>query len=128
MITYVSTLCFLQVLLKVDPEMAVLPDMTGNTPLHLAAASGDPALVKRILEFKPGLDERNLNLTDYTQGQWTSGEETIIPVDKAPLHCAVESGNVEVVQLLLDAGEGFRGLGGWGDDGAERAHSWWLAV
>jgi ankyrin repeat protein len=100
----------LQVLLKADPELAILPDMTGSTPLHLAAASGDPDLVRRILQFKPGVNERNLNLNEYSHGQWLSGEEAIMPVDKAPLHCAVESGDVEVVQLLLDAGEGVCGV------------------
>lgn len=99
-------------LLQVDPELAVLPDMSGTMPLHLAAQVGSADLVKLLLAYKPGLEERTLNLNDYSRGDWLSGEETVLPVDATALHLAVESGETEVVRLLLDAGEG-RGGSAW---------------
>jgi ankyrin repeat protein len=98
--------CLPQMLLQVDPELAVLPDMSGTMPLHLAAQVGSADLVKLLLAYKPGLEERTLNLNDYSRGDWLNGEETVLPVDATALHLAVESGEAEVVRLLLDAGEG----------------------
>jgi ankyrin repeat protein len=39
-----------QLLLQTDPELAVLPDMTANTPLHWACQAGNTALVQQILQ------------------------------------------------------------------------------
>jgi hypothetical protein len=38
-------------------------------------------------------------------GNWIVNDEVIMPVDKAPIHLAVEAGAADIVQLLLAAGE-----------------------
>jgi hypothetical protein len=38
-------------------------------------------------------------------GNWVVNDEVIMPVDKAPIHLAVEAGAADIVQLLLAAGE-----------------------
>jgi ankyrin repeat protein len=65
-----------------DPELAVLPDMTANTPLHWAAETGNTALVQQLLKSKPQLDMQNLNMCEYSTGQWVVGDDPIMPVDK----------------------------------------------
>lgn len=74
-----------QLLLGRDPELAILPDMTANTPLHHAAETGNTALVAQLLGHKPQLDMQNLNMCDYSTGQWVVGEDPIMPVDKVRL-------------------------------------------
>lgn len=71
-----------QLLLEKDPELAVLPDMTANTPLHWACETGNMALVQQLLPLKPQLDMQNLNMCDYSTGQWVVGDDPIMPVDK----------------------------------------------
>lgn len=77
-------LCLLltQLLLSTDPELAILPDMTANTPLHWACQTGNTALVTQLLQHKPQLDMQNLNMCDYSTGQWVVGDDPIMPVDK----------------------------------------------
>jgi ankyrin repeat protein len=71
-----------QLLLGLDPELAVLPDMTANTPLHWACESGNAALVQQLLQYKPQLDMQNLNMCEYSTGQWLVGDDPIMPLDK----------------------------------------------
>jgi ankyrin repeat protein len=56
--------------------------MTANTPLHHAAETGNTALVEQLLRFKPQLDMQNLNMSEYSTGQWVVGDDPIMPVDK----------------------------------------------
>lgn len=93
-----------QVLLFHDPEMARLPDMSGNTPAHMAVEAGNIKILKLLLPLQPNLDLQNLNISEYTQGNWVSGSEPIEPLDKTPLHIAAEAGDVQAAQLLLQAG------------------------
>jgi ankyrin repeat protein len=58
----------LQALLRLDPELAVLPDMTANTPLHWACETGNSQLVAQLLPLKPGLNMQNLNQNEYSAG------------------------------------------------------------
>jgi ankyrin repeat protein len=71
-----------QLLLGLDPELAVLPDMTANTPLHWACESGNAPLVQQLLQYKPQLDMQNLNMCEYSTGQWLVGDDPIMPLDK----------------------------------------------
>lgn len=93
-----------QALLRIDPELAVLPDMTANTPLHWACETGNTALVQQLLAMKPEINMPNLNQNEYSAGNWVVADEVIMPVDKAPIHLAVEAGAADIVALLLAAG------------------------
>lgn len=71
----------------------MLPDMTANTPLHWAAETGNAGLVQQLLQFKPQLDMQNLNMCEYSTGQWLVGDDPIMPVDKVGvLGCLVRGG------------------------------------
>jgi ankyrin repeat protein len=61
-------LLLLQALLRLDPELAVLPDMTANTPLHWACETGNSQLVQQLLPLKPELNMQNLNQNEYSAG------------------------------------------------------------
>jgi ankyrin repeat protein len=61
-------LLLLQALLRLDPELAVLPDMTANTPLHWACETGNAQLVAQLLPLKPELNMQNLNQNEYSAG------------------------------------------------------------
>ena len=71
-----------QLLLGCDPELAVLPDMTANTPLHWACETANLPLVQQLLQHKPQLDMQNLNMCEYSTGNWVVGDDPIGPVDK----------------------------------------------
>jgi hypothetical protein len=46
---------------------------------------GDAALVVQLLAAKPQLDMQNLNMCDYSTGNWLiagQGDEPIMPLDK----------------------------------------------
>lgn len=60
-------------------------DQDGHTPLHVAAAAGDLASMKRLL-----LDHVSPNTRSRFGG--------------TPLHCAAYAGKVDAVKLLLDQG------------------------
>ena len=48
--------------------------------------------------------KQNMHNSEYAQGSWLYGGETLEPFDKTPLHVAVEAGDVEAVKLLLATG------------------------
>jgi hypothetical protein len=41
---------------------------------------------------------------DVPAGNWVVNDEVIMPLDKAPIHLAVEAGAADIVQQLLAAG------------------------
>jgi hypothetical protein len=47
-----------------------MPDMTGNCALHVAAEAGNEAAARVLLPLlgEGGVDQRNLHLSDYSQG------------------------------------------------------------
>jgi hypothetical protein len=61
-------LLLLQALLRIDTELAILPDMTANTPLHWACETGNVQLVQQLLALKPGINMQNLNQNEYSAG------------------------------------------------------------
>lgn len=50
--------------------------------------------------------------SEYSAGNWMLNGETVEPLDKTPLHVAVEAGDVAVARVLLEAGRGVEGEGG----------------
>lgn len=50
-----------------------------------------------------------LQINSYSAGDWSSRQEEITPLDKTPLHIAVEDEDEELVAMLLAAGA----LGWW---------------
>ena len=43
--------------------------------------------------------------SEYAQGNWALQGEPIMPVDKTPLHMAVDNGDTAAVTLLLQSGK-----------------------
>lgn len=58
----------------------------GNTPLHVAAGTGNADMIRFLLKFSPSLNLRNDEEGD------------------TPLHAAVQSGSLECVKLLVESG------------------------
>lgn len=62
--------------------------MTANTPLHWACEAANAPLVQQLLQYKPQLDMQNLNMCEYSTGQWVVGDDPIMPLDKVcASHC-----------------------------------------
>eukprot|EP00878_Enallax_costatus_P016912 GHUV01017754.1.p1 GENE.GHUV01017754.1~~GHUV01017754.1.p1 ORF type:complete len:411 (+),score=140.65 GHUV01017754.1:1100-2332(+) len=93
-----------QLLLSVDPELASLPDMTANTPLHCACEAGNSTLVQQLLQTDTDINMQNVNMCEYSTGNWAVRGDVIMPVDKSPLHLAVEAGAADIVEMLLAKG------------------------
>ncbi|KAG2445106.1 hypothetical protein HYH02_008973 [Chlamydomonas schloesseri] len=95
-----------QVILEHDPSMVNYPDMSGSTPLHTAVEAGNTDVLKYLLSRQPPpeMNVQNMHNSEYAQGSWLYGGETLEPFDKTPLHTAVEAGDAELVRLLLDTG------------------------
>ncbi|KAG2430804.1 hypothetical protein HXX76_009780 [Chlamydomonas incerta] len=95
-----------QVILAHDRAMVNYPDMSGSTPLHAAVEAGNLDVLKFLLsrEPPPEMNVQNMHRSEYAQGSWLYGGETLEPFDKTPLHMAVEQGDVEAVKLLLATG------------------------
>lgn len=96
----------IQLLVEVDKDLAIMPDMTGNCALHVAAEAGAEEAAKVLIPLlsKEQLNQRNLHLSEYSQGSWSSGQVTITPWDKTALAIAVETGDEDMARLLLAAG------------------------
>lgn len=62
----------------------------GSTPLHLAAASGNPETLAFMLETYKSTSNENTNALQEQN-----------KIGNTPLHCAVYSNNVECVKLIL---------------------------
>lgn len=61
-------------------------------------------LVRWLLETNTDVNMQNLNMSEYSTGKWVVGDDPIMPVDKSPLHLAVEAGAADIVQLILSKG------------------------
>ena len=74
-----------------DPRIRTIGGVyRGDTPLHIAASSNDPAMMRRLLEC-PGIDIDPVDGSEYGQG-------------RTPLRQAVERGSGKCAALLIDAG------------------------
>ncbi|GIL69469.1 hypothetical protein Vretimale_13583 [Volvox reticuliferus] len=95
-----------KVILEHDPAMIDYPDMSGNTPLHAAVEAGNLDVLRYLLSRQPPpeMNVQNMHASEYAQGNWMLGGETLEPFDKTPLHMAVEAGDVEAVKMLLETG------------------------
>ncbi|GLC46083.1 hypothetical protein PLESTM_001823500 [Pleodorina starrii] len=95
-----------KVILDHDPAMINYPDMSGSTPLHAAVEAGNLDVLRHLLERQPPpeMNVQNMNASEYAQGNWMLGGETLEPFDKTPLHMAVEVGDAEAVRVLLGTG------------------------
>lgn len=91
-------------LVEYDQTCLDFPDGSGNTGLHCAAVIGNPKILSYILSFKPHINYQNVQMSEYAAGNWMLHGETIMPVDKTALHVAIEHGDTEAAQMLLDAG------------------------
>ena len=86
----VSDVCFE----KVNEKSKVTDrDRTGDTPLHTAAASGDVALVQKLIERGADVNARVVSGEVYSS-EWGS----------TPLHFAARDGNVAIAEALIKAG------------------------
>ncbi|KAI8470988.1 MAG: ankyrin repeat-containing domain protein [Monoraphidium minutum] len=86
----------------------MIPDMTGSCALHVAAEAGAEDAARRLLPrlTKEQVDQRDLHLSEYSQGSWLSKDrgEVIAPWDKTALAIAADAGDEGMVSLLLGAG------------------------
>jgi ankyrin repeat protein len=102
-------------------------DAYGRTPLHIAAASGDIALMSLLIDHGANVNavtsigkDRELGNTSLAMVKNVEAAALLInngaslqPMGgDAPLLYAVKSGNVELVKLLLDRGSDPNGTGG----------------
>lgn len=76
----------IRALLLSDASLVNLPDATGLTPLHIAAANGNVALVAELLAY-----HADVNAHDATHGV-------------TPLHLAARNGHHQIAKLLLEHG------------------------
>jgi uncharacterized protein len=80
----------LRSLLAADPALAGAWSEDGFTALHFAAFFGHPDAAKLLVERGADLEARSTN--------------TQFALDAAPLHSASAAGQLEVCEVLLDAG------------------------
>jgi ankyrin repeat protein len=72
----------IEALLKDNPELIFSKDNYGNTPLYIAASTGNKGAAKLLLANKAEVNVKG-------EGEWT------------PLHAAAANGHKDVVELLL---------------------------
>lgn len=71
-------------------------DTEGDTPLHKAVGNGHFAVVEFILEYRPNIELRTIDILKH---------ETVRPGEAyTPLHLAAEQGHLNIVQLLVSNG------------------------
>ncbi|KAL4458684.1 hypothetical protein ABPG75_013549 [Micractinium tetrahymenae] len=93
-----------------QPNPLNLPDLLGNTPLHLAAEGSHLEAARLLIQAGASLDMQNRDPSKYAAGNWsvrTKDLEFAIPVPslhQTPLHIAAEAGDLEMMQLLVQAG------------------------
>ncbi len=103
-----------QVLVTFDPEVTSIPDGQGYSVVHAAVEAEDLDVLRFVLSLKPDVNMQTMNESEYASGNWILDGDPIMPVDKTPLHLAVEQGDVQAAQLLLEAGGWLRpGLQMW---------------
>jgi ankyrin repeat protein len=108
----------IQALIKDSPDLINAPDQNGETPLQSAAAKGNPAVVKLLLDGRAavdGLRQPGLTALHYAAA---NGHKAVVDLllskgAKAdaqnwagitPLHVAAQKGYEEVAKALLAAG------------------------
>jgi hypothetical protein len=61
--------------------------------------------------YTSALEQHNIIKTntnthsEYSAGNWLLKGEVVEPLDKTPLHVALETGNLESAKMLIDAGK-----------------------
>ena len=91
----------IQLLLESGATGINIGDINGITPLHYAAGAGDR---KRGISAGSGSFEVVKLLLATKQVNINTVINTLDAFRRTPLHCAAESGNLEVVKFLLDNG------------------------
>ncbi|KAL3130587.1 hypothetical protein ABBQ38_008392 [Trebouxia sp. C0009 RCD-2024] len=86
----------------------------GLTALHLAANSGSLECVRLLLDGGASMMVRTVDLDVIS--------EVTAPAGSTPLHVAAMSGNVCILQAMLQAHSD--ALGTWGDNGAAARRAW----
>lgn len=71
-------------------------DTEGDTPLHKAVGNGHSAVVELILEHRPNIELRKIDIYNHETGR---PSETY-----TPLHLAAKCGHLDIVQLLVSHG------------------------
>lgn len=84
----------LKEVLRVDSWACVAVDPDFRSPVHLAAMNGSLEMLQSLFESKPARVKPAMLLKQTDNFKMT------------PLHCAVLSGNEDVVMYLIDYGEG----------------------
>jgi hypothetical protein len=102
----------LQVLVTFDPECLGIPDGQGYSVVHAAVEAEDLDALRFVLSLKPDINTQTMNESEYASGSWNRDGDPLMPVDKTPLHLAVEQGDMHAAQLLLEAGACCPGRGG----------------
>ena len=106
------TVVFVAHLLHADPTVVNLPDQQGAPPLVLAVLAGRTDIVRALLErgadvnlasspSPPGDARHRANATSVVKQGST---EALATGPRTPLFAAAERGDLELMQLLIDAG------------------------
>lgn len=76
----------------------------GNTAAHYAVKGSHKDILKILHEYNANLDARNFQTSTYASGSWVSAGQLLGPFDQSPLHCAVNAGDSDMVEMLLSMG------------------------
>jgi len=100
-----------------DPEKLQNHPLTGDYPLHVAAAGGHVAAVKEIVTWEADLEAKNRIGSTPLHRAVSFGQVEVVEfllsqgasidarnkIGNTPLHCATSCGHLEIAKLLLDA-------------------------
>ena len=79
----------------------VLQSKMNKNPLHLAIEKGYINVVKLLIE-----NGADVNSKSFSFQNWLHFIPSIImlqfPMNKTPLHIAIEKGNIEIIKLLIE--------------------------